>query len=55
MPISAAPPSRDDTGCTSPENWMAGTMVAMATPNTAAIWLRMKVDISRPMPVATQT
>ncbi|CAO3437991.1 hypothetical protein [Azospirillum argentinense] len=35
-----------------PEYWVAGISVATVVPKTAAIWLRMKLDISSPMAVA---
>jgi hypothetical protein len=33
---------------------MAGSIVSSAVPKMAAIWLRMKVEISRPMAVAAR-
>ena len=38
-----------------PENCAAGSMVRIAVPNMAAIWLRMKVEITSPMAVAAIT
>ncbi len=38
-----------------PENCTAGRMVSIAVPKIAAIWLRMKVEISRPSAVVAVT
>ena len=53
--MRAAPPSREETGCIIPENKVAGTMVAIAVPKTAAIWVWVKAEISSPSPVVAET
>jgi hypothetical protein len=49
----APAPSSEDTGLISPANCMAGISVPIMAKNMAAIWLRVKVEASRPMPVET--
>ena len=42
MPVS------DETGTSMPANMVAGSTVRMAVPNSAAIWVPVKVEITRP-------
>ncbi|MNJ79121.1 hypothetical protein D3C77_770410 [compost metagenome] len=51
-PMKALAPSMADTGWVRPENWIAGSRVAMVVPKMAAIWLLRIDDINRPRPVA---
>lgn len=46
-------PSSDDSGVSSPANCTVGIIVPMIVITIAATWLRVNVDASRPMPVAT--
>ena len=48
-------PSNEDTGSMIPEYSVAGRIVSTAVPKMAAIWLRMKVEISSPTAVAAET
>ena len=43
-----AMPVSDDTGTSMPENIVAGRTVRIAVPNSAAIWVRAKAEISMP-------
>ena len=45
----------DDTGLSMPENCIAGVMVPIKVKNIAAIWLLVKVDANKPIPVAMMT
>ena len=47
-PITAPAPDSDETGVSMPENWVAGSMVRIAVPNSAAIWVRVNDEISMP-------
>ena len=43
-----AMPDSEDTGTIMPENCVAGRTVRMAVPNSAAICVRVKAEISMP-------
>ncbi len=54
-PIRAPVPSSEDTGFSRPANCTQGIRVPIMVTNMAAIWLRVKVEASRPKPVALIT
>ena len=55
VPMTRAPPSSVETGCSSPANWMVGRMVRIAVMNTAATWVLVNVEVTMPTPVVTMT
>ena len=55
MPITAPAPERAEVGTIMPENCVAGIMVRIAVPNSAATWVLVKAETSRPMPVVAVT
>ena len=54
-PMRRPAPSSEETGSVSPENWLAGVIVAMAVPNRAAICVRVNAETRRPNPVVVTT
>ena len=54
-PTRRPAPVVDETGSISPEKFTAGIIVTTAVAKIAATWLRMKLEISRPMAVAVVT
>src|SRR5690348_9148340 len=54
-PMNRALPSSVETGCSMPENCVVGRMVKIAVTNTAATWLDVNVEITRPMAVVAVT
>jgi hypothetical protein len=53
--MMAALPVSVEVGTIRPENCCAGTVVRIAVPNSAASCVRVKADISSPMPVVAVT
>ncbi len=53
--MNPALPWSVETGWSSPENWIVGTMVRIAVTKTAATWLLVKVEVTIPMPVVAVT
>ena len=46
--MTAPLPESDETGTSMPENSVAGSTVRIAVPNSAAIWVLVKAEISMP-------